>query len=187
MSIQMMSNVDILKLIKNQSLRIHPFDKRLMRPAGVTLRLGSRIFLQYEKGPINPYDQTSMQCYKPIRITEKRHYILEPNDFALAVTFERIGISGVIGAMIEGTSSLGRLGLSVTQTASVVDTGHGWPNPRPVVLELRNGGKNSIELHYMMKIARMIFFSLSSEATLIYDRYGKYRRDSLLPKALKQG
>ena len=181
----MLSDKEILDAIKNGLLIIEPFDREMLRPACINLRLGPAIFEQVQKGLIDPYDEASMKCYKRVEINDTSPYILKPNAFILALTYEKIGISKSLGVLLDGTSTLARLGISVTQTAAIVDTGHGFPTPRRLTLEIKNNGLNPVKLYYKMKIARMAIFRLEKEASFGYDEKGKYKNGSVIPKLVR--
>lgn len=182
----MLSDRGILEAIENGLLKIVPFEKQMLKPACMNLRLGDLISEQLMKETIDPYEPSSMTCYNQIQIDEKKPYVLKPGSFILAQTFEKIGISRSLGLLLDGTSTLARFGISVTQTGMIVDTGHGWPNPRRITLEIKNNGVNSVRLHYKMKVARVVFFKLDREASFGYDDVGKYADSSLRPKPVRQ-
>ncbi len=182
----MLSDKEILDAIKNGLLIVEPFDKEMLRPACLNLRLGPTIFEQVQKGLIDPYDKESMKkCYKRVEIDDTSPCILKPNAFILALTYEKIGISKSLGVLLDGTSTLARLGISITQTAAIVDTGHGFPKPRRLTLEIKNNGLNPVKLYYKMKVVRMAIFRLEKEASFGYDEKGKYKDGSVIPKPVK--
>lgn len=182
----MLSDREILEAIRKKLLIIEPFDEQMLRPACINLRLGNLIFKQVKNGTvINPFRQESMNCYKEIRIDEGRPFILKAGEFILASTYEKIGISKTLGALLDGTSTLARLGISVTQTAAIVDTGHGWSIPQHLTLEIKNNGLNAVELYYRMKIARIVFFRLAKESSFGYAEKGKYVDGSVPPKPIR--
>lgn len=184
---RMLSDVGIKESIVNGLLKIEPFEKEMLKPACINLRLGNTICEQLPSGVVDPFDSSSMKCYDQKQINEKETYVLRPNSFILAQTFEKIGISKSLGVLLDGTSTLARLGISVTQTGMIVDTGHGWPEPRSITLEIKNGGINPIVLRYKMKVARMAVFKLDQEASMSYDQVGKYiDQNSVTPKPIRQ-
>ena len=85
---------------------------------------------------------------------------------------ENVTVGSSLGFMIEGRSTLARVGLTIVQTAMMVYTGH---SDRPVTLELANHGPNPILLYPNMKIARVVLFELKTPSTVRYDDTGKYR------------
>ena len=91
---------------------------------------------------------------------------MQPGDFVLAVTLEKITISSKLLGRLEGRSSLGRLGIVVHSTASVFDPG--WEGQ--AVLELGNLGIIPVILYPGMRICAMTFEQLSSEAEIPYSK-----------------
>lgn len=77
----------------------------------------------------------------------------------------------MLGFLIEGKSTLARLGMSIEQSTSMVDPGH---TERPITLEIYNCGPSPITLYKDMSVARAIVFQLSSEASRSYDRYARH-------------
>ena len=82
-------------------------------------------------------------------------YIIKPKEFLLAQTLEKIGLSKQISAILDGKSTLARLGLSIHQSAQLIVAGE---EPQIITLELYNAGEFEIELTLGMKIAKLIFF-----------------------------
>ncbi len=91
---------------------------------------------------------------------------MQPGEFVLAVTLEKVKIASDLMGRLEGRSSLGRLGLVVHSTASIFDPG--WDG-KPV-LELGNLGKMAISLTCGMRICAMTFEELSSPAEVPYSK-----------------
>jgi dCTP deaminase len=92
-------------------------------------------------------------------------YVLDPNRFILAWTFEKIRLpfESRIGARIEGKSSLARIGLGIHVTAPTIHPGFGT-NPTlpnysgsPLRLEIWNAGVYPIRLIYKMPISQILF------------------------------
>ena len=69
-------------------------------------------------------------------------YVLEPGEFILAKTLERVTIPAHLIASVEGRSSYARLGLSMHQTAPWIHPGFS----NHITLEIRNSGKYKMEL-----------------------------------------
>lgn len=81
--------------------------------------------------------------------------IVEPSDFVLAWTRERIELPSEhrIAARVEGKSSLARLGIGVHVTAPTIHAGY-----RGVIqLEVCNHGPVRVKLHAGMSICQLIF------------------------------
>jgi len=164
-----LSDKDIKKALRNKRISIVPAPnfKEQLGSCSIDLRLGNafRIF-EYSK---NPYIDPSKKDYsneitREVRIKNGEKFIMQPGDFVLAVTLEKVKIAPDLMGRLEGRSSLGRLGLVVHSTASIFDPG--WDG-KPV-LELGNLGRMAISLTAGMRICAMTFEELSSEAEIPY-------------------
>ena len=166
----MFSDADIKKAIKNGELVVEPFSPISIRPAGLTLHLGESL--------LKPDDKTIVDIrkgitpsYDKIEVSEDKPYMLQPSEFILGHTLEKITVGEEIGFLIEGRSTLARLGLTVVQTAMLVYPGH---RERAVTLELVNHSSNPILLYPRMKIARVVLIRLDTPCEQPYDDSGKY-------------
>ena len=86
-------------------------------------------------------------------------YILNPGDFVLAVTHERIWIPRHLIGMVEGRSTYARVGLSMHQTAPWLQPG--WNGQ--ITLEIRNSGNLRIALTPLLDLpCQVTFLKLTS-------------------------
>ena len=168
----MLSSDDIKKALEQGSLVVEPFDPICVRPAGITLHLGETL-LRPLPGKVVDIKNKIAPDYETITITMDRPYQLDSNGFVLGATFEAVTVGANLGFLIEGRSTLARVGLTIVQTAMLVYPGH---RGRAVTLELANHGPNPILLYPKMKIARAAIFELKSPSTELYDDNGKYRK-----------
>ena len=91
---------------------------------------------------------------------KRETFILEPNEFVLALTYERIWMPRNLIAMVEGRSTYARVGLSMHQTAPWIQPG--WNGQ--ITLEIRNSGPLKIELTPLIDMpCQLTFFQLTSE------------------------
>jgi dCTP deaminase len=97
-------------------------------------------------------------------------YILRPGEFLLACTEEYVRLSPTIAAMVEGKSSLGRLGMTVHVTAGVIDPGF----EGQITLEIANLAPWAIELHEGMPIAQLVFERVN-RPQFDYSEKGRYQ------------
>ncbi len=170
----MFSNIDIEEALKNGSLEIDPLFEGAIRPASVRLHLGAQL-LKPQAGPVVDVQKGILPEYTPITLEEDIGYELKPREFVLGATFEKVTVGNNLGFLIEGRSTLARLGLTIVQTAMIVYPGH---TRRAVTLELANHGPNSIMLYPRMKIARAAIFELKSATKETYDNEGKYKEQT---------
>jgi dCTP deaminase len=85
-------------------------------------------------------------------------FLLQPKEFVLAMTYERITIPRNLIGLVEGRSTYARVGLSMHQTAPWIQPG--WSGP--IVLEIMNNGTLDIELTPLIdRPCQLTFFRLS--------------------------
>ncbi|MCL5970327.1 MAG: dCTP deaminase [Patescibacteria group bacterium] len=177
-----LSDKDIKKAIKEGRIKITPSPdfKTQLGSCSIDLRLGNtfRIF-EYSKSPyIDPTKKDySNEITKVVKLKTSEHFIMQPGDFVLAVTHEKVRIASSLLGRLEGRSSLGRLGIVVHSTASIFDPG--WDGN--AVLELGNLGRIAVALYPGMRICAMTFEELSSPSEIPYDskKFAKYKFQKL--------
>jgi dCTP deaminase len=166
-----LSDRDIKKALKEKRIVITPapdFGEQL-GSCSIDLRLGDtfRIFDYSRNAYIDPSKKDySNEITKVIKLKSGEKFIMQPGEFVLAVTLEKVKIAPDLMGRLEGRSSLGRLGLVVHSTASIFDPG--WDG-KPV-LELGNLGRMAISLTCGMRICAMTFEELSSVAETPYTK-----------------
>jgi dCTP deaminase len=167
----MLSNVSIQKYITSKDIIINPWHDDMMGAARITLYLGTRLLIPDGTTIIDVQKKITPK-YQEVTLTNEHSFSLKPHMFVLGETLEEIGLSEKIGMLIEGRSTLARLGISVVQTAMIVDTGQ---KPKKMTLEIHNAGPNTVLLYPKMKFCRACFFLVEPPATLRYDNDGKYQ------------
>lgn len=166
-----LSDKDIKKALKNKTIVIDPAPdlQKQLGSCSIDLRLGKvfRVF-EYSKKPyIDPSKKDySNEITREIVLKEGEQFIMQPGDFVLAVTYEKLTIPAYMMGRLEGRSSLGRLGIVVHSTASIFDPG--WDGK--CVLELGNLGRMAVALTVGMRICAMAFEQLSSPADAPYNK-----------------
>lgn len=172
----MYSNVDILNALNNKEITITPHIPAQIKSAGLLFHLGP-VLLKPKPGKVVDVKNKIVPDFEEIKISDDKPYKLEPGEFLLGHTFEKVSVGNKLGFFIEGRSTLARVGLTVVQTAMLVYPGH---TERGVTLELANHGPNTILLYPKMKIARAALIELKSESTIKYDEKGKYRHQKIV-------
>ncbi|PKB70419.1 MAG: dCTP deaminase [SAR202 cluster bacterium Io17-Chloro-G6] len=104
-------------------------------------------------------------------ISDHEAFTLEPHDFVLAFTKERVTLPNYLGARIEGKSSLARFGISIHQTAPTVHATFGGV----LRLEISNGGPYTCLLRPGQNICQLIIERLGtpSQSSLISNFQGQ--------------
>jgi dCTP deaminase len=166
----MLSDKDIIKALDEGLLSISPFDEKQLRPAGISFHLGKEILIPK---PMKLIDLKKNEYinYNKKEISEDKPFIIQPQQFVLGHTEEIISVSTKLGFIIEGRSTLARLGISVEQSATIVDPGH---NKRPITLEIYNCGPSPVTLYRGMSVAKGLVFKLSSQTGRDFDKYARY-------------
>ena len=176
----MLSDRDIIKLLDTKELIIEPYTPNMLRATGVVMHLGD-LLLKAAPGTVVDVRNRFVPDFQEIKISDEDPYLLHPGEFLLGHTHEKVTVGASIGLMIEGRSTLARVGLTIVQTAMLVYPGH---TNRAITLELANHGPNPILLYPRMKIARVALFHLTSPATIKYDENGKYRNQEAVGKPI---
>lgn len=170
-----LSDRDIKKALKEKRIVISPFPDLTTQlgSCSIDLRLGNlfRVF-DHSKYPfIDPYKKDyGSDITKEVKLKNTDQFIMQPGDFVLAVTLEKVTIPDNMMGRLEGRSSLGRMGIVVHSTASIFDPG--WNGK--CVLELGNLGRMAVALTPGMRICAMTFEELSSTSENPYNK----RRDA---------
>ncbi|RVX46913.1 dCTP deaminase [Nonomuraea polychroma] len=167
----LLSDRDILAEINAGRLTVDPFDRDMIQPSSIDVRL-DRFFRVFENHRY-PHIDPSIEQPDLTRMVEPdgdEPFILHPGEFVLASTYEVITLPDDLASRLEGKSSLGRLGLLTHSTAGFIDPGFSGH----VTLELSNVATLPIKLWPGMKIGQLCVFKLSSPAEHPYGsaKYG---------------
>jgi dCTP deaminase len=96
---------------------IEPYDERLLNPNSYNLRLHDELIV---------YEEIVLDMQRPARFRRysipPEGFVLNPNQLYLGRTIERTETHNLV-PMLEGRSSIGRLGLFVHVTAGIGDIG----------------------------------------------------------------
>lgn len=165
------SDRDLRALIDAGTIKIDPLPNynQQLGSVSIDLRLGTefRVFKIGDDTPIDIHDpQQVSNATEAVSLAIDEPFILQPQAFAIAVTHEYVELPDDIVARLEGRSSLGRLGIIVHATASVIDPG--WRGN--IALELANHGARPIALYPLTRICALTFEKLSSPAEIPYWR-----------------
>lgn len=93
-------------------------------------------------------------------------FIVQPGEFVLGVTLERIKIADDLVARVEGRSSLGRLGIIVHSTAGFIDAGF----EGTITLEITNINRMPVALYPGMRVCQLAFERMTSKAEVPYSK-----------------
>jgi dCTP deaminase len=164
-----LSDHHIAEKINAGQIIIKPFDSIDLQPSSVDLHL-DRSFRVFHN---NRYPFIDVRIAQPdltelLVVNEDEPFILHPDEFVLGQTREWVELPNDLVAILEGKSSLGRLGLLIHSTAGYVDPG--WKGN--LTLELSNVSKLPIALYYNMRIGQISFLEMSSPVDRPYGSAG---------------
>lgn len=163
------SDRDIKRLLGEKRIVVEPAPEleTQLGSCSLDLRLSNEFSVfEYNRYPfIDVRDgAASREIMKTLTVEDEQPFVLHPGSFVLAVTLEHIELPDDIVARLEGRSSLGRLGIIVHATASVIDPG--WRGR--VVLELANHGQMPVALYPGMRVCSVTFEPLSTPVDVPY-------------------
>lgn len=163
-----LSDIDIKRAIAYGDITVTPMvEDSCIQPNSIDLTLDNEFvkFITLNDDPpvINPlkkadYDKIMTSVFEVDEI------IIEPGEFMLASTAERIKLSNHVAATIEGKSSLARLGIQIHQTGGWIDAGF----EGQITLEIGNIFPYPIKLTAGMPIAQIVFFRAETPCKVGY-------------------
>jgi len=112
-----LSGKEILKEIKAGNIIIDPFDEKYLNPNSCNLRLHNELLV---------YKDEILDMKKPLEtdkiVIPEEGLLLKPGKLYLGRTYEKTATNGYV-PMLDGRSSVGRLGLFIHVTAGFGDAG----------------------------------------------------------------
>ena len=162
----MLSDHSIRELCQNEKL-IEPYSDSHLQPCSYDVRLSDEIIRFIGHGTIKLSDRSFSGEYFKLNMNE-HGYILEPGEFILGSTIEKVKLPNNIAARFEGKSSLGRIGLATHVTAGFIDPGF----EGTITLEIKNLNQYPILLETGCPIGQLCFFKLDSEVEKPYGSDG---------------
>lgn len=152
-----------------------------LQPASLDIRLGNH-FREFRdnRAIVGLDDDLNDEMFE----TTCTEIVLAPDDFVLADTVETFKIPNNILGRVTGRSSIGRLGVTVHQTAGLFDPGFQGKG----VLEIANATQRPIVLESGMRIAQMTFEKIEGSANKPYSKEdNKYQeQDGPVPSRIHE-
>jgi dCTP deaminase len=181
-----LSDIDIHRYIERGKIRITPeLPPEQFGSCSVDFRLGQEFSVfEHSRHPfIDVRDSGAIQgIMRSIYVKEGEPFILQPREFALAITQETLELDDDVLGRLEGRSSLGRIGIIVHGTAGLFDPG--WRGR--ATLELSNLGIMPVALYPGMRICSFTFEQLSTPVSMpYYKKAGNKYAGQMSPLASK--
>jgi dCTP deaminase len=185
-SAMVLSDVDIRRYIEGGKIRISPeLPPEQYGSCSVDFRLGSEfsVFEHSRFAYIDLRDKSAIQdIMRTVTVKPGEPFIMQPREFALAITEESLELDDDVLGRLEGRSSLGRIGIIVHGTAGLFDPG--WRGK--ATLELSNLGRLPVALYPGMRICSFTFEQLSSPVSVpYYKKAGNKYAGQISPLASK--
>ena len=170
-----LSSDELLNLLQAGLLKVEPFERSSIKPLHVELRLGNKFTTMVSAGtafidPTNPkftiFDEhilTNQQKYLTMDVPDGSTYTVNPGEFILSVTKERISMPQNYVGALNSRSSLGRLGLQIFCSGGIVDPGFSGQ----IILEILNVNRVPIVLKPGMPIAKLSVEQLKKGAQVV--------------------
>ena len=166
-----LASVDIAKMLEMGVVGVNPAPTE-DRVGGCSLDLRLGYTFRVPTGPTPLYidiaDQEDSSCSRLVTMEEGEPFYLAPGKLVLGATLEAVSLPDYMVGVLDGRSSLARLGLLVHLTAHTVDPG--WSGN--ITLELLNVGKSTLLLRPGMRVCAIGFELLTSRAVGYSDRKG---------------
>jgi dCTP deaminase len=164
-----LSDRDIRSRLQTGDLKITGIvdEEQQVQPASVDLRLSAE-FLAYKPAQVACLDPrepaTLIAGTERVTVPDGNAFTLHPGEFALGSTMEHVTIPNDLVARVDGRSSVGRLAIVVHATAGFIDPGFSGQ----ITLELGNIGTIPVRLYPGMRIAQIVFQTMTSPAERPY-------------------
>ncbi|MBX9599530.1 MAG: dCTP deaminase [Bryobacteraceae bacterium] len=163
-----LSDIDIRRYMEQGKIRVSPdLPPEQFGSCSVDFRLGAEfsIFEHSRHAYIDPREKSAIQdLMRTIVVPDGEPFILQPREFALAITMETLELDDDVLGRLEGRSSLGRIGIIVHGTAGLFDPG--WRGK--ATLELSNLGIMPVALYPGMRICSFTFEQLTTPTSVPY-------------------
>ncbi len=154
-----LSAEEILKAIENGDIVIDPFNESQLNPNSYNLKLHNELFILKD----SILDMKKESSFEKITIPEAG-IVLEPGELYLGRTLEYTETRNYV-PLIEGRSSLGRLGISIHSTAGFGDVGFKgyWTLEISVVKPVR--------IYPFVEVCQIYYCELKGKAPLYKGKY----------------
>src|SRR5271157_2260022 len=163
-----LSDIDIRRYLLEGKIRITPeLPQEQFGSCSIDFRLGAEfsVFEHSRHAFIDVREKGAIQdLMRTVLVKPGEPFILQPGEFALAITEETLELADDVLGRLEGRSSLGRIGIIVHGTAGLFDPG--WIGK--ATLELSNLGLMPVALYPGMRICSFTFEQLSTPSSVPY-------------------
>lgn len=159
-ALAVLADRDIRAALASGDLTVDPFEPGMIRPGALGLRLGHEAFGLVSTGPVDVADRASHPELRPKILDDEGRMVVEPGEVVLAPTLERVGLSGRLAGLVDGTSSYARLGVSIVLSHQV-SPGFGDGGGAVITLEITSHLRHPVLLRPGTRVANLMLFVTS--------------------------
>jgi dCTP deaminase len=171
-----LSDVDIRNYLDEGRLVVDPLVPEHIGPISIDLSLDGRFlfFKHSQLTLINVRERTLKEELREADLMDEidvgadGRFILQPGQFALGSTVERVALPADLAGWLDGRSSLARVGLMVHATAHTLEPG--WDGA--ITLEFFNAGNVALALYPGVRICAVSFEKLTTPVERNYAAKG---------------
>lgn len=163
-----LSKSEIEKEIKKGNIKITPYNKKNLGPASYDFTLDNkfRIF----NLNLKIFNIEEKADYRKLSTFKKSKSItLNPGDFALGITKERIKLNGGLCGWLSGRSRFARLGIGVHVTSNFIQPGV----DNKQILEIKNLGNTPLKINADTRIIQIVFERIEGKVTKYTGKFVK--------------
>ncbi len=103
-------------------------------------------------------------------IEDNEYLVLQPGDFVLWATKEKVWIPENIVARVEWRSSIWRLGILIHVTAWFIDPWFGLDSPSTITLEIKNINTVPVALEVWSRVCQLALETMNKPAEIPYNK-----------------
>lgn len=159
-----LSDGDLERALDQGDVVVEPLEDRdqQIQPASIDVRLGGEFRWLPDVDVITP--ETDLESGETEEIELGDHLILDPGEFVLGTTIERVEVPDDLKAQLEGRSSIGRVAVEIHSTAGVIDPGYNGE----ITLEIKNKAQQKVALPVGIRVGQLLFEYLTMPAERPY-------------------
>ncbi len=147
-----LSDQDIQQALERGEIVISDFQEANMNPASYSLTLGPILYKLKQKEFLD--SRINKQDYEEITVSPEKGYALQPGEFLIARSAEKITLATTIGGILATAGSRAQQGLDAIQSSTFMEPG----SDNHMALELHNSTQMPILLFPGVRIVKAAFF-----------------------------
>jgi dCTP deaminase len=160
-----LSHKDLVRRVETGSIIFTPaLPPKAIKQVSVDLRI-DRIYTTFKEKPHIASIRLTESLFEDADLWDNANhevYVLKQGKFVLAQTFEAVSVPNDLMGLVEGRSSLARLGISIHLTAPKIDPGF----QGKITLEMTNNGNVDVELVAgESRVCQLMFLKISRKLT----------------------